>query len=30
MTAPTANADIAAFAAALEAGIQSNMGTSPY
>ena len=30
MTAPTANADIVAFAAALEAGVQSNMVTSPY
>jgi hypothetical protein len=30
MTAPTANANIIAFAAALESGIQSNMVTSPY
>jgi hypothetical protein len=30
MTAPTANANIIAFATALESGIQSNMVTSPY
>jgi len=30
MTAPTANANILAFAAALEAGVLSNMVTSPY
>lgn len=30
MTAPTANANVIAFAAALEAGVQSNMVTSPY
>lgn len=30
MTAPTASANIKAFAAALEAGIQSNMVSSPY
>jgi len=30
MTAPTANANILAFAAALESGVQSNMVTSPY
>jgi len=30
MTAPTANADIIAFAAALEAGVQSNMVASAY
>jgi hypothetical protein len=30
MTAPTANANIIAFAAALESGVQSNMVTSPY
>lgn len=30
MTAPTANASITAFAAALESGVQSNMLASPY
>jgi hypothetical protein len=30
MTAPTANANILAFASALESGVQSNMVTSPY
>ena len=30
MTAPTANANIITFAAALEAGVLSNMVTSPY
>jgi hypothetical protein len=30
MTAPTASGNITAFAAALEAGVQSNMVTSPY